>query len=212
MRRSAIGNRHVTLVGQFYYLCLTAPKGKDIMFLFGPCHYGGIQGMMLADARIEKVEDDGPRYLLGEVNRAIFGDLPVVESDERVVMTEGVRRWAALVQRGPEAYAREVVDRDPSWEKETARERAEAHARIVSPDSYVSYLYGLSAFRALDVTQAPVGVFWAGPDRRDSAVGCICLQASCADQWPLREHDAASFYGQAACTTFDKRDSGWIWW
>ena len=114
MRRSAIGHRQVTLVGQFYYLCLTAPKERRCILLFGPCHYGGVNGMMLADVRIEKVEDDTPRYLAGEANRSIIGDLPAVETEERSAMIEGVRRWAALLQRRPEAYAREALDRIPN--------------------------------------------------------------------------------------------------
>lgn len=211
MRRSAIGHRQVAVVGQFYYLCLTAPRGDDIMFLFGPCHYGGVNGMMLANVRIEKIEDDGPRYLLGEMNRSIIGKMPVVVGEERTAMIESVRNWAALVQRGPKAYAREVIDRNPDWEKKSKRERAEAHMRITSPDSYVSHLDGLPAFRTLDLPRAQIAAFWAGADEGDYAVGCICMKASCTEDWPLTVSDAESFYGHAACTTIEKRDSVWTW-
>ena len=208
--RSMIGHRQVTLVGRFYYLCLTAPRGEDILFLFGPCHYGGVNGMMLDDVRIEKIHDDDPRYLLGESNRSIIGDTTPFDGEERDAVIAGVRSWAKLVQRGPEAYAREAVDRNPVWEKESRRERAEAHARVVGPDSYVSYLNGLAAFRSLDTATAPVAAFW--DSSRYQVKGCICLQASCADQWPLTEWDADYFYGQAACTTLDKRDGVWVWY
>jgi hypothetical protein len=211
MRRSAIGHRQVTVVGQFYYLCLTAPKGDDIMFLFGPCHYGGVQGMMLANVRVEKIEDDSPRYLLGEANRGIIGDLRPVDGDDRAGITEAVRSWAAQVQRGPKAYAREAIDRNPVWQKESATERADARARIEHPDSYVSYLFALPAVRGLDPARAEVAAFWEHPESRDDAVGCICLQASCSNEWPLTDSDADSFYGRAACTTIQKRDNAWTW-
>ena len=46
-----------------------------------------------------------------------------------------------------------------------------------------------------------MAVFWAGADQRDDAVGCICLRAQCTNDWPLKESDAETFYGYAACTT-----------
>lgn len=211
MRRSAIGHRQVQLVGQFYYLCLTAPRGDDILFLFGPCHYGGVQGMMLSDVRIEKILDDAPRYLLGDSNRSVLGQMTVVEGSVRDLMIAGVRGWAALMQRGPEAYAREAIDRNPRWEKQSADERAEAHANVVSPDSYASYLNGLPAFRGLDVARAPVEVFWREEETKDDAVGCICLQSSCTNEWPLTRDDADFFYGHAACVSLEQRDNAWIW-
>ena len=213
MRRSAIGHRQVTIVGQFYYLCLTAPKGDDIMFLFGPCHYGGVQGMMLADVRIEKIETAAPQYLLGEVNRPIIGNIPPVEGDERTAIAERVRAWATLVQRGPNAYARETIDRNPDSKRESARERADDRARLESPDSYISYLYGRPDFRGLDSAQAEVASFWqAEANQHDFAIGCICLQASCTNEWPLTESDANNFYGHAACTMLNKRDGVWLWY
>jgi len=211
MRRAAIGHRRVTIVGRFYYLCATAPGGDDVLMLLGPCHYGPASGMMLADVIVEKIEDSAPIYLLGERNRAIVGRLPQVESDKRALLTQRIRDWAVAVKRGPEAYATQVLAEDRTLASFQDAERRMVHDDLASADSYVSYLSALPAFKQLNVTRAPVAVFWDGIGSAREAVGCICLKASCTNEWPLTPSDAQNFYGHAACTKLAEDKGVWNW-
>lgn len=213
-RRSQLAQRRVTLVGRFYDLCAAAERARqaddsDWVMVFGPCHYGSDRGMMLTDVRITTVHDDDPQYLLGDGNRKILNDLFPVKGEARAGLIEGVRAWAAAVKRGPAAFASDVIANDKAWYEKYPDEEKQLRASVESGDSYFSYLGALPRFQTLDVSKAPVEVWWdsdPGETTPDRAVGCICLAKSCKDKWPISTYDADQFLGEAACASLSRKD------
>lgn len=212
--RASLAQRRLTLVGRFYSLCFAAEEarraaGDGFWWLFGPCHYGANKGMMLTDVRVEAIHDASPVYLLGDMNRAALGFLPRVEEGAvRAVLEAQVRAWAALLSSGVDAYADGVVAGLASEDEE---ERRYGRANVLSADSYASYLSADPRFRRLNWRRAQVEVFW-GNDERDHAYGCICLERTCADRWPLFPGDADEFLGAAACVALERDEGGaWRW-
>jgi hypothetical protein len=206
--RGRLMQRQVELVGRFYDLCAAADRTEQAsnqiwIMVFGPCHYG--PGMILTDVVVKQVRDATPQYLLGERNRRIAGNLVRVGDNQRPLLIERVRAWAALVKRGPEAYlAAPASPDDAPMDDDERKDLSEA---VRSADSYISHLNALPQFQRLNVERASVEVFWT-PDRSDEAVGCICLVANCTDEWPLTSRDARNFLGNAACQTIWKGKSG----
>lgn len=219
-RRSQLVQRRITIVGRFYDLCAAASraeaKSNDNWFmLFGPCHYGADNGMMLTDVVVKAVHDDAPEYILGDANRKIFNDLFPVEGAVRAPLIDAVRAWAAAVKRGPVSYATDVIAANPALAKDKD-EAKETREYIESPDSYTSYLSELPRFRALNTASASVEVFWSASNREShyEAIGCICLSDRCTDKWPAREADADNFLGDAACISLTKSGGTtgtWLW-
>ena len=220
VRRANLVRRQVTLVGQFYDLCAAAERaraGRDWGMTFGPCHYGSDNGMMLRDVSVVSVEASGPHYILGERNRAAFGDLIRVQGAERQAMIDQTRAWAALVQRGPTAYAdahlahmstnRFFANLGPD-EPRRLREFDE------NPDGYISYAGAVLRARRPNLSRAQIEVFWDKEVGGSNAVGCVCLANSCVENWPLTSDDADAFVGDAVCTELDKtsRAGAWSWW
>lgn len=211
-RRGELLQRPVTIVGRFYDLCAAAERaqreaGQD-WWLFGPCHYGANNGMMLENVTVQQVHEASPQYVLGDANRPIFAELDRVRGAERATLVRRLRDWAGLVQRGPQAFAIEELARHPDMSEEDQQEMREA----LLDDSYVSYLHQLSRFRTLNVRRAPVEIFWITEDEEHQrAVGCICLINSCRDRWPLIVGDAIRFLGDAACTELVKEEGEWRW-
>ncbi|MBC7769982.1 MAG: hypothetical protein H7124_14465 [Phycisphaerales bacterium] len=211
VRRGGLMQRPVTVVGRFYNLCAAASRAMheagQWWWLFGPCHYGGNNGMMLDDVVVERV-GAGPLYILGEANRSFFGQLARFEGEERQMLVERVREWAALVQAGPATFADDWIAQHPELNEES---RIEIREGLEDADSYESYLHQEQRMRRLNVRRAQVEVFWdAADDVRDRVYGCICLVRSCAEQWPLLISDASEFVGDAACTEL-RRDDDWRW-
>jgi hypothetical protein len=215
--RAALAQRRLTLVARFYNLCFAAEEarraaGDEFWWLFGPCHYGANEGMMLTDVHIETIHDPAPVYLLGDMNRAALGFSPrVEEGPARTAMEAEVRDWAAALRRGVEAYADAVIARRTYLASESEERRRSTRANILSADSYASYLSTDPRFRRLNLRRAQVELFWDG-DGRDRAHGCICLERACADRWPLFRGDADEFLGAAACIALEREESGaWRW-
>lgn len=197
LRRGDLMQRRVTLVGRFYDLCAAAARAEqtagETWILFGPCHYGANNGMMLENVVIEQVHDERPQYLLGERNRAVFGQLPRVTGGEREALVSLVRVWAAQLQRDPGAFE---------------------EAGAVDEDSYLRHVARDPRFARLNVRRARVDVFLRGFYGDDDVVGCICLVGGdCRDAWPVASGDSERFLGDAACTTLEKdRQTGvWRW-
>ncbi len=223
VRRAALVNRQLTLVGRFYDLCAAADRaeqeaGETWGMIFGPCHYGANSGMMLTDVIVKQVHDGAPQYLLGEGNRDLIGALPAVAAADRAPLEAGVRAWAASVQRGPAKYAQDTLTENPARKNWTKKERREYADRIADPDGYAAALTSNDAFRRLNVAGASVAVFWDGKSeatQRTAAWGCICLKAQCTDRWPLTSWDAETSLGDAACTRLTRDGDGatarWHW-
>lgn len=215
--RSQLVRRQVTLVGRFYDLCAAAARERandddDWIMLFGPCHYGGDQGLMLDEVHVEAVHDDAPRYILGERNRSLFAELPRADGAERAALIERTRAWGALLKQGVTAYADAHFAAHPILATRPEEEQRDTRDWLESPDGYIAYASARLA--RVNVRRAPVEVFWnqryAGD--RDEAVGCICLAGSCTETWPLTLRDAERFVGDAVCTELDlQRDGTWLW-
>lgn len=212
IRRSDVVRRWVRFTGLYYDLCQSAriaeeSAGEEWVMLFGPCHYGNDNGMMLKNVIIEEMEPGPPNYLQGETNRNYIGDIFPLHSPDRPAIEQAIRQWFREVQRGPAAFA-ELRASAMSREKfASQRDVEDVRAFHASPDSYVSYLHGLEAVRALDASRAQIGVFVTSDfdtKERDiylRAIGCVCLTADCTETWPLQEFDADDFLGGAACVS-----------
>jgi hypothetical protein len=220
VRRADLVGRKITLVGRFHNLCADAQRAEKAShqvwgLLFGPCHYGYNNGMMLSDAIVESVEEGGPQYVLGERNRKVIGDLERLEGPLSAELTQSTRAWAASAQKGPKAFVQELL-RDQG-EKISESDRQDLREKVESPDSYISYLARKPSFHKLDTQTAAVAIFYEAAeytnDTPGDAVGCICLIEKCADEWPLQSIDAGSFLGEAACTRLyqDTKTKRW-WW
>jgi hypothetical protein len=220
-RRAAYVQRHVTLVGRFYDLCAAADRARKAsnqkwVMVLGPCHYGDDNGMMLTDVRVKNLLDSEPQYLLGERNRRLIDDLPLVEGQDVAPLERAVRDWAASIKKGLRVFAEETVRGIPFSPAEDKDEIRETKTRVTDPDGYAAYLLNSASFGAMDAERAQVAVFWNGPGqvvKKEEAWGCICLRADCADRWPLISGDASGFMGEAACTQLRRADAGsrWYW-
>jgi len=212
--RSDLLRRKVTLVGKFYNLCTAAERaqrdsGKRWGMTFGPCHYGPNNGMMLSDVHIEKIDDAGPQYLLGEINRPILASLNAATEDEQDVVLPWVKAWAISLRKGVKSFAEEYNAQYPGRSDEDSQETREA---IEAADSYQSYLLRQPRFTKLDLQTATIRIFRpADSDTFDEAVGCICLEKSCTDRWPLTVADANTFLGDTACVSLEHRAGRWRW-
>lgn len=218
--RSDLSRRRITVVGRFYNLCAAAERamkedGQEGWRLFGPCHYGSDQGMMLADARIEKIHDAAPQYLVGEANRAVMGSLVIATAAQHRETAPVVRAWADTLGKGLAPYIDALLARYPASDDE---HKQEIRQSIRSADSYASYLLMQKRFNDLKVQSAPIQVFRiidrdSDDGAFDRAIGCICLEKSCTDRWPLTEDDASNFLGPAACVSLDRdrKTSVWKW-
>ncbi len=220
-RRADFIHRHVTLVGRFYDLCAAATRAqqasdKKWLMLFGPCHYGENNGMMLTDVSVKQVLENEPRYLLGDGNRSLINDLPPVDGADLAPLENRVRDWAVSLKKGLPAHANETVAANPSFTKAKKNDIRDYKKSLVDVDGYAAYLFNKEAFRRVDPQSAQVAVFWSGADQADKkneAWGCICLRAQCADRWPLLSGDADKFLGDAACTRLARPDNSarWYW-
>jgi hypothetical protein len=220
LRRFDVLRRQMTVVGRFYDLCAAADRAEkeagQSWWLFGPCHYGSNNGMMLADVIVKTVHDDRPRYLLSESNRDLVGELPPVEGADLAPLESRTRDWAAAIKRGPAAYAKETLSLNPRLTDLKPKDRKEIEENIRDADNYAAHLHRNDAFRQLNAATAPVAVFWAGESEakeKTAAWGCICLRESCTDRWPLLKSDAYRFIGDAACTELTRKDTTapWRW-
>lgn len=216
--RGDLAQRKLTLVAQFYDLCAAGeralepiraddPEGRlDLSY---PCHE--VPAMMLANARVEKIHDAAPQYILGEANRAVLGSLVDATPEQRKEIDPLVREWAALVRKGAAAVAAAYIAQYPKMDDD---QKQEWRADISSPDSYQSHLLRQPRFLKLNLKTAPVQVFRPADDDDafDTAIGCMCLTASCTDRWPLTERDAATFLGDAACIELNRwNNEPWRW-
>lgn len=220
-RRADFMRRHVTLVGRFYDLCAAANRAEQAsdkrwLMLFGPCHYGENRGMMLTDVTVKRVLDNGPRYLLGDSNRNLINELPLVDKADAAPLEQRVRDWTSSLKKGLSAYANETVAGNPSFATAKKADIRDYKKRLVDVDGYATYLSNKEDFRRIDAQSAQVAVFWESPaqaDEKKEAWGCICLRAECKDRWPLLSVDADQFLGDAACTRLARRDNSarWHW-
>lgn len=212
--RGDLARRRMTIVGQFYSLCDAADRAqseaRQSWWLFGPCHYSHNHGLMLSGVRIEKVHDDAPQYLVGEANRAILGSLVPATASERRDVEPVVRIWASSLQKGLKAYADVYIAQHPNLDEDERRGVREGFENV---DSYASHLLRRRNLARLNVKSAPVQIFRPiNSDEFDEAIGCVCLESSCTDRWPLTAADAANFLGPAACIELERRNGqSWRW-
>lgn len=213
--RSDLARRHVTIVGRFYDLCAAAERAEkasgETWRLFGPCHYGDDQGMMLADVRVEKIHDAAPQYIVGESNRPVMGSLVTATAVEQSEVEPVVRAWAASLQKGLRAFADATTAQYPKQDEES---RKSTYDFIEDADSYASYLLNRRNFSRVNLASAQIAIFRPADEDNEfrNAVGCICLESSCADRWPLTEADADNFLGPAACVALTRWDGKtWNW-
>lgn len=214
-RRTDVVHRRVTVVGRFYDLCAAAEREQaeagENWWLFGPCHYGNDQGMMLDDVRVERIHDAGPQYILGERNRAVLAQLPRVEGVARGTLIERTRSWAELVRKGPSDFADAHFSAYPVLATQPEDEQREIRQSIESADGFIAY--ASARLSKVSVRDAPVEVFWnhSHGESQDDAFGCVCLTGACEDSWPVVAGDADYFFGDAVCTELEFRNGEWRW-
>lgn len=213
--RSDLMRRQMTIVARFYSLCGAANRAQEAAgqnwWLFGPCHYSYNHGLMLSDVRVESVQDVAPQYLVGEANRKLVGSLLPVTPTQSSEVEPVVRTWAASLQKGLRAYADASTAQYPKQDEES---RQSTYDFIEDADSYPSYLLTRRSFGRLNLASAQIAIFRPADDDDEfgTAVGCICLESSCADRWPLTEADADNFLGPAACVALTRWDGKtWNW-
>jgi hypothetical protein len=213
--RADLARRRITIVGRFYNLCPAAERAQKqagaSRWLFGPCHYGENEGMMLTDVRVAHVADATPQYIVGEANRQVMGSLVAATPAERSEVEPAVRAWAASLQKGLRPFADAHLAQYPNRADE---DRQNTYDFIEAADGYLSYLLNQRAFDRLDLRSAQIEIFRPvdDDDAFRNAVGCVCLEASCSDRWPLTEADADNFLGPAACVTLTRWDGKtWNW-
>jgi hypothetical protein len=213
--RSDLMRRQMTIVARFYSLCGAANRAQEAAgqnwWLFGPCHYSYNHGLMLSDVRVESVQDAAPQYLVGEANRALIGSLHPATPAERSEVEPVVRAWAASLQKGLRDFAEASTAQYPKQDEES---RKSTHDFIEDADGYASYLLNRRNFSRVNLASAQIAIFRHADedDEFRNAVGCICLEASCADRWPLTEGDADNYLGPAACVALTRWDGKtWNW-
>src|SRR5690606_8600465 len=102
-------------------------------WLFGPCHYGDNEGMMLTDVRVEHVADAAPQYIVGETNRPVMGSLAAATASERSEVEPTILAWAGALQKGLRTFANAYLAQYPD---RTDEDQQDAYDFIEDADSY----------------------------------------------------------------------------
>jgi hypothetical protein len=202
-RRSELQATQIDIVGQFYQLCAHAP-GADM--IFGPCHYGGHQGMMLNDVRVLSIAGDRFQILTGEANRAIADDLVEVPPawSERAEVEQSARYWLEVVAGGRAAYERANAER-------LAKMDDKERAAVFAPDSWLAALLDnrnpKSALNRVD--RLPSKIFFERIEENQKepdfwVTACVCLDGDCRDRWPLFKADAIRLKDRFLCLELEK--------
>jgi hypothetical protein len=226
--RARLNGALVTLTGRFYDLCRRAgidiPKGEDeVVLVFGPCHYGRLNGLMLRDVTIDRIEAGPNLRITGERNRGIIGDLAVMPRDwsQTKAVKQQFGEWLDALKSGRESYWRALQARSTRPAEEKAEELADI---LADPDDWTSFLTDSDASPLKDHSNAallrrPFAVFTriirdeehANNDPSE-VTACACLKRQCAEDWPLFESDALRFADAYLCTQFERdRDGAWRW-
>lgn len=215
-RRSAFQATQVELVGQFYDLCAYAPAADMV---FGPCHYGANQGMMLSGVHILSASDRRFQILTGEANRPIIGDLKEAARNwnRRREVEASAREWLSLITDGRAAYERAIAD-------DLAKMQKEERDRVFAPDGWLMTLLDpRSKITRLKggVARLPLNIFYDADEEEDGmpareVTACFCIDGNCRDRWPLLEADARRLADWFVCTPVRKssggpKDGAWSW-
>ncbi|WP_417496849.1 hypothetical protein [Maricaulis sp.] len=223
--RHSLQQRPVEVVGLYYDLCRMADidsqaaetDGVILLNMGGPCHYGRLNGLMLADVRIVEIQSERPERLRGETNRAAFGDLnDLAEADPDTV--EAVR---AVAESAVNKLASSEADY-LAWMGRNADRIAEAAS---DPDDWTSAQVGWVRGVQQSGHQIPSGLTsrlfaisehgeYADPYFSESlpvndAVACFCQTADCVDEWPLLEFDARELTDAVMCLRLTRRNGDW---
>jgi hypothetical protein len=221
-RRWSISGAKIGVTGLIYDLCARAratqashaTQGITLINMGGPCHYGSLQGLMLANVHIEQRLSEPFRRLRGEANRANFGDLV------RVPIT--FEAWADIhtttltwIDRLPEGEAALLTG--ASIRDETRRRH------IADDDDWLSFLTDPNTSPLLgpnfDARSAPFAIFIfrddvlddqdRSPDLREDFFGCVCVVDNCEETWPLLVNDTQRMADDYICLRTRYRDDLW---
>jgi hypothetical protein len=215
--RSELQHSSIKVSGLFYTLCdKDLPDGierKDVLFLFGPCHYTNAHGWMLKDVTIDAVASPPFQRLKGEANRPFFNDLhevPLSNGDLAGVL-DATREWVQFSQEQPEQFLRKLgAIADPASPDEfigPVDTDNWAHF-LVSPNSPIARLKDRKVgeeIRVFSGNRDEIG-------QADTVISCICTVNDCADRWPLLERDTWYFGDDYVCVHLDRSGEGeWTW-
>jgi len=222
-RRTRINGARVKLTGRFYDLCRRAAIDVGgASMIFGPCHYGALNGLMLKDVIVEEIEAGPGLRLTGEKNRGLIGDLAAVSSTwaEAGAVKKAFLDWTRVLRTGREAYWKAAVERMSVKEEEKPEILAGA---LSDADDWISHLADpgrspLAAMSDRTLQRRPFRIFRDVPgeddvdDREPSEViACACIARSCADEWPLFEQDALRYADKYLCSEMTRSEDGWRW-
>jgi hypothetical protein len=219
-RRARLNGARIRLTGRFYDLCRRAAMDvADEALVFGPCHYGGLQGLMLRDVIIEAIEAGPNLRLKGEPNRALIGDLVATPPrwPESARVKAAFFDWIGALRAGRQAYWTTAVDQSIVNEEERAETLAEA---LEDEDDWISHLTQSpdSPLRRRSdsvLKRRPFRVFKHAIDADDATpfevTACVCLSRDCDDEWPLFSQDARRFSDAYLCNELTRAGDGWRW-
>lgn len=211
-RSALINGADIEITAQFYDLCRYAEQevkrandGRIIMS--GPCHYGRFTGLMLRDAKIERVLSPSFKRVRGEINRSVIGDIREIDRnwpDMNRVKDAALER-IALIRSGPRAYWEDAYSGVASAEKLAAD-------KALDQDNWISFLSThadsplTGRFRQSQFKVFRLKNFGGGESEEtiNIAVACFCTVRSCKDEWPLFWADATSFYDKYLCLTLHR--------
>jgi len=224
-RRTRLNGSRVTLTGRFYDLCrradVEATAAGEFWWIFGPCHYGKLRGLMLRDVTIDAIEAGPNLRVSGEQNRDLIGDLAVVPLTwpETNAVRNSFIEWISALRTGREAYWAAAIETMRLDDDERAEELADA---LSDPDDWISFLTQsgsspLKRFSDTVLKRHEFRIFEESSndtsEDRTEVTACICLSRSCRDAWPLFGYDSSRFADKYLCNQFtrDGVDETWQW-
>jgi len=215
----------IDITGLFYDLCAAADaearqledeEGITVINMGGPCHYGNLNGLMLADVRLNQHLAGPELRMRGEANRDTFGRLAIVPEGHpaRPEIQNAIVDWVATVRIGEEAYLEKFED--AQWIEEMRANANDWQSVLTDPEEspFTRLSHGIDQHETdFFVERQDLSNLLTGEYRRADVYGCICLAETCNDAWPLFSGDTRYFQRDYICTRIDWREgAGWSAW
>ena len=211
----------VEFVGLYGMLCGDDEDHDDdfaenVIMVLGPCHYG--PAGVLKDVSIKNILTPAYRYIYGEQNRSLIGDIKIAPTNwpEREKAFAAVRQWLKEVSKGQTAYRSFLFGDVAALDEETreyALSKSEWHNKITSAESPL--VKNKKARREIEIFYEE---WYTGADDVDAArddtigleniIACVCLTNDCNGRWPIMEKDTHRMWGAFTCAPFEKKSDG----
>ncbi|WP_291843226.1 hypothetical protein [Maricaulis sp.] len=204
----------VTLEGVLVNVCALARSAAssdnppDFLQFMDPaaledlCRGFPLHGYMLFDVELVERHSDPGQRIRGEMNRGVVGDL--VRADLSLPpydqIADATRAWASRLGRGEAQYLQSLGRALSREERNALREQP-----FLPSDLYGDFNV-MQARSGRSLADQPIAVFQYGngdiadPTLAPFIVGCVCLDETCDDAWPLDRVDLPWMPGSFVCT------------